>query len=103
MKRNAGRVSRGGRAGLARSLIFIGLLATLGGCVAVRGAPRPFAGVWPPAGIGSRPSVVLVVSGGAVVYGWPRDLGPILDLWGAASERAYRESALFSDVEIARG
>ena len=32
--------------------------------------------------------------------GWPRDLGPILDLWGAATERAYRESALFADVDL---
>lgn len=47
--------------------------------------------------------MVLVVSGSASVDGWPRDLGPILDLWGAACERAYRESALFSDVSIAEG
>lgn len=44
-----------------------------------------------------------MVTGAAVVYGWPRDLGPILPVWAAACERAYRESALFSDVAIARG
>jgi hypothetical protein len=71
--------------------------------VTVRTAPPRFDGPWPPAVTGSRPSVVLVVSGAAMVYGWPRDLGPILPVWGAACERAYRESALFSDVAIARG
>lgn len=120
MNRDVARTSCGGRAAraraersavrsarrrwrLTRAFVFAGLLATLAGCVTVRSEPPRFAGAWPPAAVGSRPSVVLVVSGAAVVYGWQRDLGPILDLWGAACERAYRESALFSDVEIARG
>lgn len=38
-----------------------------------------------------------------MVDGWPRDLGPILDRWGMETERAYRESALFSDVGVDRG
>jgi hypothetical protein len=85
------------------TILLAAVLALLGGCVTVRSAPEPFAGAWPPTTTGPRPSVVLVVSGDAVEYGWPRDLGPILPLWGAACERAYRESALFSDVAIARG
>ena len=88
---------------MTRSLVFSALFATLSGCVTVRSAPARFSGTWPPAVTGSRPSVVLNVTGAAMVYGWPRDLGPILPVWGAACERAYRESALFSDVAIARG
>src|SRR5262249_56748375 len=30
-------------------------------------------------------------------------LGPILNLWGAATARAYRESALFSEVAVGSG
>lgn len=47
--------------------------------------------------------MVLVVSGGATQDGWPRDLGPVLDLWGSATERAYRESGLFSEVAVNEG
>jgi hypothetical protein len=86
-----------------RRLLLAAALAVLSGCVTVRSAPEPFAGAWPPTVSGPRPSIVLVVRGDAQEYGWPRDLGPILPLWGAASERAYRESALFSDVAVARG
>ena len=72
-------------------------------CATVRSAPPDFAGVWPPAETGPRPTIELVVTGGATVDGWPRDLGPILDSWGAATERAYRESALFADVLLRPG
>ena len=88
---------------LTSALILTALFATLSGCVTVRSAPARFGGAWPPAVVGSRPSVVLMVTGATMVYGWPRDLGPILPVWGAAYERAYRESALFSDVAIAHG
>ena len=88
---------------LTGRIMVVALLAMLSGCVTVRSAPPPFAREWPPISTGWRPSVVLVVSGQAMIYGWPRDLGPILPVWGAACERAYRESALFSDVAIARG
>jgi hypothetical protein len=81
----------------------LGLLALLAGCATFRSAPPDFAGPWPPPETGPRPAIVLVVSGGATMDGWPRDLGPVLDLWGAATERAYRESALFSAVAINEG
>jgi len=73
------------------------------GCVTVRSAPPAFTDVWPPAEGGPRPTLTLVVSGGAVVDGIPRDLGPILDDWGWATNRAYRESGLFSDVLLRAG
>jgi hypothetical protein len=40
------------------------------------------------------------VIGSAQTNQIPRDIGPILDLWGATTERAYRESALFADVAL---
>lgn len=70
------------------------------GCVTYRVDPPRFAGPWPPSEGGPRPAVRLTVSAGAIVDGAPRDVGPILDLWGAETERAYRESALFSDVAL---
>lgn len=70
------------------------------GCVTVRSEPPRFSGPWPPPDTGPRPAIELVVSGSAISDGWPRDLGPILDPWGAATERAYRESALFSEVSV---
>jgi hypothetical protein len=85
---------------LALSLV-IAALST--GCVTVRSAPPRFAEAWPPAETGPRPAIELVVTGGALEDGLPRDLGPILDLWGAQTDRAYRESALFSDVSLRPG
>lgn len=80
------------------------LLALLGAsCATVRSAPPRFADPWPPAVTGPRPAIELVVSGSATIDDLPRDLGPILDRWGAATERAYRESALFSDVSLRPG
>jgi hypothetical protein len=87
----------------ARAYPWALLLLLAAGCVTVRSAPPGFTGRWPPAEVGSRPAVLLVVSGTATVDGWPRDLGPILDLWGAATERAYRESGLFSEVLLGKG
>src|SRR5262245_25771406 len=69
-------------------------------CATFRSSPPAFDTPWPPIDSGPRPTIDLVVSGNANVDGWPRDLGPVLDLWGAASERAYRESALFSAVSV---
>ena len=82
------------------ALLVLGCAVLAAGCVTVRSAPPAFSGPWPPPETGPRPAVELVVSGSATSEGWPRDLGPILDLWGAATERAYRESALFSDVTV---
>jgi hypothetical protein len=81
---------------------FIVALALLGasGCATFRSLPDDFTSPWPPADTGPRPVVDLVVTGDATANGWPRDIGPILDLWGAATERAYRESALFSAVSV---
>jgi len=79
------------------------VLATLAGCVTVRSEPPGFASPWPPIESGPRPSITLTISGGATDNGWPRDLGPILDRWGMETERAYRESVLFSDVSIEPG
>jgi hypothetical protein len=89
-------------AGARRTIALPGLalaLVGLAGCVAVRSAPAPFAAAWPPRDTGPRPAIVLMVSGAATIDGIPRPLGPILDPWGAATERAYRESALFAAVE----
>lgn len=87
-----------------RTVPFSLVLAMLAaGCVTVRSAPPRFAGAWPPAETGPRPAIALVISGGATVEGWPGDLGPILDRWGAATDRAYRESALFSEVSLGSG
>jgi hypothetical protein len=80
--------------------LVLGVALLAAGCVTVRSAPPRFSAAWPPSDIGPRPAVELVVSGSAVSDGWPRDLGPVLDLWGAATERAYRESVLFSDVSV---
>src|SRR5512147_1110236 len=81
---------------------FVLILTLLGatGCATFRSLPDEFTSPWPPADTGPRPNVELVVSGDATANGWPRDIGPILDLWGAATERAYRESALFSSVTV---
>lgn len=80
------------------------LLALLGaGCVTVRNAPPRFALTWPPAEGSARRSISLGVAGGATVDGRPSDLGPILDAWGMATERAYQESALFAEVSLRRG
>ncbi len=84
------------------SLVLV-LLVLVAGCATVRSAPPGFAGAWPPAETGPRPAIELVVTGGATVQGWPRDLGAILDRWGTETERAYRESALFSDVSLRPG
>ena len=85
------------------TILLTALFATLSGCVTVRSAPARFDAAWPPPVTGPRPSVALAVTGEAVEYGWPRDLGPILPVWSAACERAYRESALFSDLVSQRG
>ena len=85
------------------SVLLVSLAALAAGCVSLRSAPPRFADAWPPAQSGPRPTVVLVVTGVAAVDGLPLDPGPILDAWGAQSERAYRESALFSDVLVGRG
>lgn len=82
------------------ALLALGFALLAAGCVTVRSEPPSFSGAWPPPYTGPRPAVELVVSGSAISDGWPRDLGPILDLWGVATERAYRESALFSDVSV---
>ena len=87
-----------GKAALAGSLAMC-----VGGCVTVRSEPPRFAEAWPPPGTGSRPAILLVVTGVATADGFRRDPGPILDAWGQAAERAYRESALFSDVAVGRG
>lgn len=80
------------------------LLACLAsGCVTVRSAPERFGDVWPPRETGPRPAVVVTVSAGATVDGFPRPVGPILDAWGGETERAYRESALFAEVVTERG
>jgi hypothetical protein len=83
-----------------RSLLALALSLTLAGCVTVRSSPPDFDQPWPPLVPGSRPAIELVVSGVSVEYEVPRDLGPILDDWGSVTERAYRESGLFSDVAI---
>jgi hypothetical protein len=87
---------------VTRSSILV-VAVLISACATFRSAPPEFSGAWPPIDGGPRPAIVLVVSGSATVDGWPRDPGPVLDLWGAASERAYRESALFSDVSVAEG
>jgi hypothetical protein len=84
-------------------VLALGLALCGAGCVTVRTAPPSFASAWPPPTSGPRPAIMLVVSGGATEDGLPRDLGPILNDWGAVTERAYRESALFSDVSLRRG
>jgi hypothetical protein len=79
-------------------------VAILGaGCVTIRTAPPRFAGPWPPTETGPRPSITLTVTGLATDEGLPRDVGPILGSWGAVTEGAYRESALFSDVSVRGG
>ena len=88
---------------MLRALSAVSLAACLAGCVAVRSEPPQFAGPWPPPETGPRPTITLTVTGGAFVEGYPTDLGPILDRWGVETERAYRESALFSEVSIDRG
>jgi hypothetical protein len=79
------------------------LAALLAGCATYRAEPPRFTGAWPPSQIGPRPTIMLDVTGNAWENGYPRQLGQILDQWGYATERAYRESALFSDVSVARG
>jgi len=83
--------------------LWLAMAALFAGCVTVRSAPPSFSDAWPPSETGPRPAIELMVTGGAIEDGFPRDLGPILDLWGAATERAYRESALFSDVSLRPG
>jgi len=89
------------RLGLRWLALLAAVVAT--GCVTVRTAPPRFNGDWPPIGSGPRPTVVLNITGRATDSGWPRDPGPILTSWGMATERAYRESALFSDVSARPG
>jgi hypothetical protein len=87
-----------------RTIALIAAIATFGtGCVTLRSAPPRFAGPWPPTQSGPRPAIVLTVTGLASDEGVPRDVGPILSSWGAATEGAYRESALFSSVSVRGG
>jgi hypothetical protein len=79
------------------------LAAVATGCVTVRNAPPSFGGDWPPFASGPRPSIALAISVRATDSGWPRDPGPILGPWGMATERAYRESALFAGVSTQSG
>jgi hypothetical protein len=80
------------------------VVAALGaGCVTIRTAPPRFAGPWPPAEAGPRPAITLTITGLATDEGQPRDVGPILGSWGAVTEQAYRESALFSGVSVRGG
>src|SRR5512147_1148742 len=70
-----------GRLRPTRTILLTALFGTLSGCVTVRSAPARFDAAWPPPVAGPRPSVALVMTGEAVEYGWPRDLGPILPVW----------------------
>jgi hypothetical protein len=79
------------------------LAAGSAGCVTIRTAPPRFAGPWPPAETGPRPTITLTVTGLATDEGLARDVGTILGSWGAVTEQAYRESALFSGVSVRGG
>jgi len=91
------------RKGVQKMAPLAFLVVLLSGCVTVRSEPPRFSGTWPPLETGPRPAVALTVTGGAMLDGYPSDLGPILDRWGVETERAYRESALFSDVSLEGG
>jgi hypothetical protein len=78
--------------------ILLVLLLSCAGCVTVRSEPPDFTQPWPPPGIGTRPAIELIVTGAATYGGLPRDVGPILGDWVVVTERAYRESALFTDI-----
>jgi hypothetical protein len=82
-----------------RAVAFALLLALVGsGCVTLRSSPPRFHDPWPPTDTGQRPAIALTVTGHATENGVPRDIGPILDPWGAATDGAYRESGLFAAV-----
>jgi hypothetical protein len=92
-------VTRGAKA-VAVALLY----AFLGsGCVTLRSSPPRFQEAWPPTDTGQRPAIALTVAGHATESGVPRDIGPILEPWGAATDGAYRESGLFSTVSNSGG
>jgi hypothetical protein len=83
-----------------RYIAAVLITACIAGCVSFRSGKLAPTEPWPLRKFGQRPSATLVISGRATSNGNPGEVGKVFDLWCQQTERAYRESGLFSSVAV---
>lgn len=72
--------------------------ACLSGCAAFRTGPETPISPWPPIRAAHRPSVSLLIESTSEPNGG--EVGPIFTVWREQTVRAYRDSGLFSEVQV---
>ena len=84
----------------SRDIAAVLITGCIAGCVSFRSGRLTPTERWPPRKLDQQPSVTLVISGRATSNGNPGEVGKVFNLWRQQTERAYRESGLFSSVAV---